>query len=73
MKIAELRKRLDLTQEQFAQRVGLSSKSSVSELEASERASIRVALEIEKLSEGAISAEHLNSEVALVRQASGGQ
>lgn len=73
MKITDLRKSLDLTQEQFAQRVGLSSKSSVSELETTERASVRVALEIERLSDGQIPAERLNPDVAMVRQADASQ
>lgn len=68
MKISDLRKSLGLTQEQFAQRVGLASKGYVSELEASGKCSVRVALEIERLSEGRIAAETLNPDVGLVRQ-----
>lgn len=69
MEIAELREELGLTQAAFAARVGLRSKGYVCELEAADkpRASVRVALEIEKLSGGRIKAAELNPGVALVR------
>lgn len=69
MKVADLRKSLGFSQEEFAQAVGLSSKSYVSELENGGRCSVRVALEIERLSDRRIPAESLNPDVALVRQA----
>ena len=71
MTVAELRKTLGLSQEEFAARVGLSSKSYVSEIEAGARCSVRVALEIERLSEGQIAAASLNPDVGLVEQARG--
>lgn len=69
MTITELRKALGLSQEEFARRVGLTSKSYVSELEKSEapRCSVKVALEIERLSDGRISAVALNPDIGLVR------
>ncbi len=70
MKVADLRKELNLSQEQFAQRVGLASKGYVSELERDGSCSVRVALEIERLSDGRIPAEGLNPDVGRVRQAS---
>lgn len=71
MKIAQLRKALNLSQEGFAKLVGLTSKSYVSELEKAPepRCSVKVALEIERLSEGRISAASLNPDVGLVREA----
>lgn len=71
MTILELRKSLGLSQEEFAVRVGLASKSYVSEIEGGARCSVRVALNIEKLSDGVISAASLNPDVALVEQARG--
>jgi DNA-binding XRE family transcriptional regulator len=69
MTIQELRKSLNLSQEAFAKTVGLTSKSYVSELESADepRCSVKVALEIERLSGGAISAASLNPDVALIR------
>ena len=71
MEIAALRSELGLSQEAFAQKVGLKSKSYVSELENATppRCSVRVALEIERLSSGRIEAASLNPGVALVRAA----
>lgn len=68
MDITALRKELGLSQEAFAVRVGLKSKGHVSTLERTGAASLRVALEIERLSEGRINAADLNPDVALVRQ-----
>jgi transcriptional regulator with XRE-family HTH domain len=68
MEITALRKELGLSQEAFAVRVGLKSKGHVSTLERTGAASLRVALEIERLSEGRINAADLNPDVALVRQ-----
>lgn len=67
MDIAALRKDLGLSQEAFAVRIGLSSKGHVSQLERGEiKPSIRVALNIEKVSDGRISAADLNDDVKLV-------
>jgi len=68
-KIAALRKGLALSQEAFAARVGLASKGHVCNLEAGKvRPSVRVALEVEKLSEGQLCAAELNPDIALVAQ-----
>jgi len=68
-KIASLRKRLALSQEAFAARVGLASKGHVCNIESGKiGASVRVALEIERLSDGEIPASDLNPDVALVTQ-----
>ena len=71
MQIASLRSELGLSQEAFAKMVGLKSKSYVSELESADdpRCSVRVALELERLSSGRIEAASLNPGVALVRAA----
>lgn len=70
MTIAELRTELELSQEAFAKRVGLSSKGHVSQIERGEvSCSVRAALEIEKLSNGRIDAATLNPDVARVREA----
>ncbi|MFC7378239.1 helix-turn-helix domain-containing protein [Brevundimonas sp. GCM10030266] len=66
MDIVALRKELGLSQEAFAAKVGLRSKGHVSDLERSQSASVRVALEIEKLSGGRIRARDLNPDVAMV-------
>ena len=68
MDIASLRKDLGLSQEEFAPRIGLKSKGHVCELEAGKTPSIRVAIEIEKVSGGRIRAADLNPDVALVAQ-----
>lgn len=74
MTIAELRKALELSQEEFARKVGLASKGYVSDLEnaADPRCSVKVALEIERLSSGRISAASLNPDVGLVRNSQTG-
>jgi len=67
MQIADLRAELGLTLEQMAARVGLASKGQLSLIERGDgRCSIKVALAIEALSAGRISAASLNSDVALV-------
>ena len=68
MEIAALRKELGLSQEAFAVRVGLKSKGHVSTLERTGAASLRVAIEIDKLSGGRIPAGSLNPDVALVQR-----
>lgn len=68
MKIAAFRKDvLGISQEEFARLVGLKSKGHVSDIERLNACSPRIALEIEKLSDGAISAASLSDAVALVR------
>lgn len=73
MRIIELRKKLGLNQEAFAKEVGLASKGYVSDLESADepRCSVKVALEIERLSGGKISAAALNPDVGLVREVGG--
>lgn len=68
MTIAELREELGLSLEAFAIRVGLRSKGQISEIERGAKPSVRVALEIERLSGGRIDAASLNADVALARQ-----
>jgi DNA-binding XRE family transcriptional regulator len=67
MKVSELRSELGLTLEAFAPLVGLASKGSAHELEKAERASVKVALEVERLSRGRIDAAKLNDDVARSR------
>lgn len=70
MDIASLRKELGLSLEAFAAEIGLKSRGQVHDLEAGNRsASVSVALAIERLSSGRITAESLNRDVALVRAA----
>jgi transcriptional regulator with XRE-family HTH domain len=68
MDITALRKEIGLSQEQFAALLGLKSKGHVSNLERGERPSVRVALELERLSEGRLRAADLNPDVAMVEQ-----
>lgn len=70
MTISELRKELGLSLETFASRIGLSSKGYASDIEKGSTPSVRVALEIERLSDGRINAASLNPDVARVRAAS---
>lgn len=70
--IAQLRKDLGLSQEQFAKRLGLKSKGHISDLERNgTTCSVEVALKIESLSEGRVPAASLNPDVALVERARG--
>jgi DNA-binding transcriptional regulator YdaS (Cro superfamily) len=70
MKIAAFRKDvLGLSQEDFALRIGLSSKSHISEIERANKCSPKIALEIERLSEGKVSAAEISAAVRLVRSA----
>lgn len=69
MKIIDLRKDLGLTLEGFAGLLGLKSKGHVSDIENGAVPSVKVALEIERLSEGRINAADLNPDVARVRDA----
>lgn len=67
MQVRTLRQELGMSQEEFASRLGLKSKGHLSQIERGEAgASIRVALELERLSGGRIKATELNEEVALV-------
>lgn len=68
MDITALRKELGLSQEAFAPRVGLKSKGHVSTLERTGVASVRVALQIERLSGGRIKAGDLNPDIALIER-----
>jgi len=68
--IADLRRELGLSLEEFGKRIGLSSKGNVSLIERGQAApSLPVALAIEKLSCGRIDAAALNSDVAAARAA----
>lgn len=70
MTIADLRSELGLTYAAFAQALGLASRGQARDLEAGRvKCSVRVALEIERLSGNRIAAESLNADVALVRAA----
>lgn len=70
MTIAELRSNLGMSLQAFADAVGLKSKGQMLEIEQGrEGCSVRVALAIERLSEGRISACSLNETVALLRAA----
>lgn len=66
--IKDIRHELGLNQTNFAKLVGVSSKSQVSEIESGKyRPSLKVALEIERLSGGRINASDLNDEVRASR------
>lgn len=77
MRIAELRKSLDLSQGAFAELLGLKSKSYICDIEKAEEegkrtvCSVGLALQIERLSDGQIRAADLNPDVGLVEQARG--
>lgn len=64
--LREARKRLDISQEELARRVGLKSKGHLSEIERDKDVpSVRVALALER--ETGVPAEEMNPDVALVR------
>lgn len=65
--IRQLRERLGLNQVDFGAQLGLSSKGHVSELERTGKCSVRIALKLEELSDGALDAADLSSDVAMVR------
>jgi transcriptional regulator with XRE-family HTH domain len=69
MDIKSLRAELGLSLEAFAQAIGVSSKGYASDLEKGATPSVKVALEIEKLSAGRIAAATLNPDVARVEAA----
>lgn len=69
MTVNDLRVELGDSLEAFAARLGLKGKASAHEIEQKGRASVRVALEIERLSGGRIPADRLNHSIALTRQA----
>jgi len=73
MTVAELRKNLGLSLDAFAAKLGLSSRGYAHDIENGTTPSVRVALEIERLSDGQIDAAELNPDVARVRAADGGQ
>jgi hypothetical protein len=58
-----------LTLEAAADRFGLESKGYLSEIERGGRCSVAVALDIERLTDGAICASTLNPDIALVDKA----
>ena len=65
--IEALRRELGLNQAEFARRIGLANKASVSLLERGGPCSLPVALAIEALSEGRINAADLNEDVRAAR------
>ena len=65
--IAGLRRELALSQQEFAELIGLSSKGNVSILERGGPCSLAVALRLEELSGGRIDAAGLNQDVAAAR------
>lgn len=67
--LVEARKSLGLSQTEMAERVGLKSKGFYSRVEQGlETPSIRVALAIERETDGAVKAHDLNPQVGLVRE-----
>lgn len=69
MDLAKYRSDRGLSQEDLAKALGLKSKGYISDIEAGKRrASPRLAVRIEKWSEGHVSAERLNPAVAEFRQ-----
>lgn len=66
--IEALRREMGLNQAEFAQRLGLANKASVSLLERGGPCSLPVALRLEELSGGRIDAGALNEDVALARR-----
>lgn len=68
MTVNDLRAEFGDSLEAFAARLGLKGKASAHEIEQTGKASVRVALEIERLSSGRIPADRLNESVALTRQ-----
>lgn len=69
MKISELRAELGDTLVEFAAKLGLAGKSSVSEMERDNRCSLPVALRVEELSGGRIDAASICPDVAAARAA----
>lgn len=68
MTISELRASRNWSLEEFARELGLSSKGHASDIEQGKaKCSVRVALELERISQGALVASELNADVALVR------
>ena len=71
MTIAELRAELGLSLQAFADMLGLQSKSYAHDIERSNRCSVKMALELERLSGGRIVAATLNTDIGLVEMARG--
>lgn len=69
--IEALRRELGLNQTEFALRIGLANKASVSLLERGGPCSLPVAIKIEELSEGRIDAADLNEDVKAARHGLG--
>ena len=69
MKISEFRTQvLKISQADFAQRIGLRSKGHVCDIERENKCSPKLAIEIERLSEGLICAADISPAVRLVRE-----
>lgn len=64
--VADLRATLGLTLEAMGARLGI-SKSQMHEVERTQRASLRVALKLEELADGAIDAAELSDDVRVAR------
>lgn len=69
MTITEFRSELQLSLDGFAKLLGISSKSYVHDIENGSKPSVKIALELERLSDGRLNAAELNPDVALVRGA----
>lgn len=67
--IRALRTEMGLTLDEFAKRIGVGSRGYASGIERGGPCSVRVALAIEALSDGRISAAQINADVALVESA----
>jgi len=69
MDVSALRQELGLSLGEFAAKVGLTSRGHMSEIERGlTQPSVRVAIEIEKLSAGRLPAASLNDDVALIEK-----
>jgi transcriptional regulator with XRE-family HTH domain len=71
--IADLRRELGLTQQEFGERIGLPNKTSISLLESGKRPNVSaaVAVAIEELSGGRIDAAALSDDVKIARHGLG--
>ena len=67
--LIDWRKANELSLEQAAAKFGIASKGYLSEIENGARCSVSVALEIERVTDGAICAATLNPDIALVDKA----
>lgn len=68
MQIRDLRTSLNLSQDTFAKRLGLRSKSSVSKIETENAAAPHIAIKIAALSGGQITAEEISPQLAAIAE-----